>query len=128
MKPIKYCISIATLFFYYCSFASDVNTIFCSDIYIAKSAKILKKSARLRSENLINYLQMLLSVQQISIQSLQQMLTSAESGKFINPITEKQAFASSTKRIAYNAIQDILNKIYLDKTYLDQDRFLSLLR
>ncbi len=115
-------IVISIIFSSVLSFAKQSKQNSCSSVYLqlpmdkslTSNSISPKKSPRIRTENLLNYLSHVFNHQRVSLEALTYMLRSLEQGHLINPVTEKEALNSSIKKVIRNGIQSSISRGDLD--------------
>ncbi len=104
------------------SFAKQPIKNSCSEVYLQLPGRRSqdsnsispKKSPKLRTENLLNYLSLVFNQQQVSLEALTNMLRSLEQGQLTNPGIEKEALNSSIKKVIRNGIKSSISRNDLD--------------
>ncbi len=113
-----YLIVVSITFSSVLSYAKQPMQNSCSGVYLqlpvgesqASGSISQKKSPRIRTENLLNYLALVFDQQHISLEALTNMLRSLEQGQLINPVSEKEALNSSIKKVIRNGIQSSISR------------------
>ncbi len=114
-------LSISIIFSVIFAFAKQPLQDSCSGLYLqspvgksqASNLIFPKKSPRIHTENLLNYLSLVYNQQQVSLEALTYMLRSLEQGQLINPVSEKEE-PRSIKKIIHDGIQSSISRGDLD--------------